>query len=102
MRLARPILKAEETRPATFVAWSLVWERDETEQAKACRIIEQELKRLGWSKVELKRRRKGDTKKVALARRLPGETAVSLGWIAQNLHMGTWTHVSNRLYHSPR
>jgi hypothetical protein len=24
---------------------------------------------------------------------------VSLKWIAQNLQMGTWTYVSNRLYH---
>jgi putative transposase len=77
------------------------WERDETEQAKASRIIQKELKRLGWSKAELKRRRKGDAQKVALARRLRGETAVSLRWIAENLHMGTWTHVSNRLYHAP-
>ncbi len=51
-----------------------------------------------WTK-ELKRRRKGDTTKVALARRLRKETAVSLKWVAENLYMGTWTHVSNRLYH---
>ena len=74
-------------------------ERDETEQAKASRIVQEELKRLGWTKAELRRRRKGDAAKVALARRLREETAVSLKWIAQNLHMGTWTHVSNRLYH---
>jgi putative transposase len=73
-------------------------ERDETEQAKALRIVQEELKRLGWSKAELKRRRKGDENKVALARRLRGETTVSLRWIAENLQMGTWTHVSNRLY----
>ena len=36
--------------------------------------------------------------KVALARRLRKETTVSLRWIAENLHMGTRTHVSNRLY----
>ena len=74
-------------------------ERDETEQAKALRIVQQELKRLGWSDAELKRRRKGDESKVTLARRLREETTVSLRWIAENLHMGTWTHVSNRLYH---
>lgn len=74
-------------------------ERDETEQAKAWRIIQEELKRLGWSKAALRRRRKGDALKVALARRLREETAVSLKWIAENLHMGSWTHVSNRLYH---
>ena len=35
-----------------------------------------------------------------MARRLRTETAVSLKWIAENLSMGTWTHVSNRLYHA--
>ena len=53
----------------------------------------------GWTKAELKRRRKGDETKIALARRLREETAVSLRWIAENLYMGTGTHVSNRLYH---
>src|SRR6266550_5024038 len=74
-------------------------ERDETEQTRAMRVVREELKRFGWTKAELKRRRKGDEQKVALARRLREETAVSLRWIAENLHMGTWTHVSNRLYH---
>ena len=37
--------------------------------------------------------------KVALARRLREETTVSLKRIAENLHMGTRTRVSNRLYH---
>jgi hypothetical protein len=70
-----------------------------TEQAKVLRIVREELKRLGWTKAELKRRRKGDEAKVTLARRLRQETAVSLRRIAENLHMGTCTHVSNRLYH---
>jgi len=61
--------------------------------------VEEELKKLGWSKAEPNRRRKRDESKVALARRLPEETAVSLRWIAENLHMGTWTRVCNRLYH---
>ena len=74
-------------------------ERDETEQVKALRIVQEELMRLGWTKAELRRRRKGDETKIALARRLREETAVSLRWIAENLYMGTWTHVSNRLYH---
>jgi hypothetical protein len=41
-----------------------------TERAKALRIVQEELKRLGWAKAELKRRRKGDQAKVTLARRL--------------------------------
>ena len=32
-----------------------------------------------------------------MARRLRAETAVTLKWIAKELHMGTWTHVSNLL-----
>jgi hypothetical protein len=45
-------------------------ERDETEQAKALRIVQEELKILRWTKAELRRRRKGDESKIALARRL--------------------------------
>jgi hypothetical protein len=59
-------------------------ERDETEQAKAWCIVREELKRLGWTKAELKRRRKGDASKVALTRRLREKTAVSLRWISEN------------------
>jgi len=36
-----------------------------------------------------------------LARRLRAETSVTLKWIAEHLHMGTWTHVANRLSHHP-
>jgi REP-associated tyrosine transposase len=75
-------------------------QRDETEEHKAERIVAEEMKTLGWGPADLVRRKKGDPVKVALARRLRGETAVSLKWIAKKLRMGTWTHVSNRLYHS--
>jgi hypothetical protein len=40
--------------------------------------------------------------KVRIAARLRKETTVTLKWIAQRLHMGTWTHVSNRLYWAQR
>lgn len=63
--------------------------------------LQEELKRLAWTKAELRRRRKGNETKIALARRLREETAVSLRWIAENLYMGISTHVSNRLYHCP-
>jgi hypothetical protein len=68
-------------------------ERDETEQSRAARIVRDELKKLGWTKMELKRRRKGDPAKVELTRLLRQRTAVSLKWIAENLEMGTWAHV---------
>ena len=40
---------------------------------------------------------KGDERKVRLAARLRKDTTMSLKWIAQNLAMGSWTHVSNLL-----
>ena len=40
-------------------------------------------------------------RKVRLARRVRAETSVTLKWIAAELHMGTWTHVANRLTHNP-
>jgi len=43
----------------------------------------------------LQQRRKGDPKKVQLVRRLRSETTMTLKWIAAELRMGAWTHVSN-------
>jgi putative transposase len=77
-------------------------DRDETEQGKAQRIIRDEMSRLGLTTTQLAQLRKGDCIKVALARRLREETAVTLEWIAETLHMGTSTHVANRLYHCSR
>ena len=44
---------------------------------------------------------KGDKRKIRIAKRLREETTMTLKWIAEQLHMGTWTHVANRLYHVP-
>jgi hypothetical protein len=74
-------------------------ERSESAEQKAQRIISQQLVKLGWAEEELKRHRKGDPKKVQIARRLRVETTMTLQWIAQRLHMGTGTHVANRLHH---
>lgn len=70
-------------------------ERSETEEHKAERIIQRALHKLRWPEEELAVRRKSDPKKIALARQLRAETAVSLKWIAARLGMGSWTHVSN-------
>ena len=75
-------------------------ERDETNQEKAERIVAEELARRGWTEGELGKRKKGDRGKVGIARRLRAETTVTLKWIARRLQMGTWTHVSSRLYHT--
>jgi hypothetical protein len=89
--LERVQIDAEEEHPRPT--------RDETEQGKALRIIRDETKLLDWTTTELRRRRKGDPKKVAIARRLREETAVTLKWIAEALSMGTSNYVRNRLYH---
>jgi hypothetical protein len=61
----------------------------------------EEMKRLGWEKGDLQRRRKGDKGKVTTAHRLRRETTMSLKWIAQprrrSGQMGSWTYVSNLL-----
>ena len=72
-------------------------ERQETAEAKARRIVAEELKRMGWTEGSLSQKRKGDAAKVQIARRLRAETTVTLQWIAAALAMGTWTHVANRL-----
>jgi putative transposase len=72
-------------------------ERHESSEEKARGILKEELKRLRWTQAELKRRRKGDPAKVKLAGRLRTETTMTLKWIAKELEMGAWTHVSNLL-----
>ena len=71
----------------------------ESAEAKAQGIVAEELKRVKWDEADLERHRKGDRRKVKIARRLRWETTMTLKWIADRLKMGTWTHVANRLYH---
>ena len=72
-------------------------ERRERDEAKARRLVAEHWQRLGWPAAEVAKRRKGDPEKVALARRLRAETTMTLKWIANELHMGSWTYVSNLL-----
>jgi hypothetical protein len=71
----------------------------ESAEEKAQGILAQEMRRLGWGEQDLGKHRKGDPRKVKIARRLRQETTMTLKWIAERLRMGTWTHVTNRLYH---
>lgn len=75
--------------------------RRESEQERAERCVQEELRQLGWQEQDLLARRKGDPVKVRIARRLRRETAVGLKWIADRLRMGAWTQVSNRLREEP-
>ena len=76
-------------------------DRQETGEQKAQHIAMEEKKRLGWEETDLPVRRKGDSGKVRVARRLRQETTMSLKWLAQRLHMGSWTYVSNLLNEKP-
>ena len=67
---------------------------------KAIRIIAEGLKEAGWKAGDLRKERKGHPVKVRIAETLRRETTKTLKWIAEELHMGTWTHVSHLLYHS--
>jgi REP element-mobilizing transposase RayT len=77
-------------------------QRHETETAKAERILNAELQRLGWQEQGLSLLAKAHPVKVQLARRLRRETTLSLKWIASRLQMGSWTYVSNLLAETPK
>jgi len=67
----------------------------DTEHAEG--VLAAELRRRRWTESQLRNRRKGDPGKVEIAWRLRRETTMTLRWIADRLHMGTWTSVSNCL-----
>ncbi|MDB6018036.1 MAG: hypothetical protein JWR19_2525 [Pedosphaera sp.] len=74
----------------------------ESEAAWAGQLAARERKRLGLTEAELKRRRKGDAKKLQVARLLRRETTMSLNWIAQRLKMGAAGSLANRLRREER
>ncbi len=72
-------------------------ERPQSDAQKAERMVKAELERRGWGEADLHTRRKGDPRKVSIARRLRQEIPMSLKRIATRLDMGSWTYVSNPL-----
>lgn len=73
-------------------------ERAETAEAKAERIIAEELCRRRWTESNLRERPKGDASKVAMAERLRTETTLTVAWIAGRLSMGTRGYLNQLLY----
>jgi hypothetical protein len=63
--------------------------RLEVAQAKAGRIITEELRRLGWHEADLVSRRKRDPRKLKIAVPLRRETTLSVKEIAARLYLGT-------------
>ena len=72
--------------------------RRESGEAKAERLVGQELKRLGWTESDLAARRKNDPLKLALAARLRKETTLSLKAIAARVHLGTSKGANTNLH----
>ncbi|HKS38132.1 MAG TPA: transposase [Verrucomicrobiae bacterium] len=70
----------------------------ESAEERARRLIEQALRKKGWTAQELKVRQKGDAFKVRLAEALRAQTTVTVAWIAEHLHMGTRGHLTHLLY----
>lgn len=63
-------------------------------EQKARGIVTEALAKLGCGKADLSRWRKGDVRKVRIARRLRRETTVSKRWIAHQLKMGSVSNVA--------
>ena len=87
--LANAQSRASESHPSQT--------RRETTEGKARRTVQEELDKLGWTGADLPTQAKDDRRKIHVAQRLRAETAVTLKWIAAELHMGAWTHVANQL-----
>ncbi len=57
-------------------------ERQETEQDKAQRLVQEGLEEVGWTEKDLAAKAKADPVKVILARRLRQETTMTMKWVA--------------------
>jgi hypothetical protein len=67
-------------------------------EVRAERLIAEELGRLAWNEAQLRERRKSDPAKLALAARSRRETTLTVGWIANRLHLGTRKSAAVKLH----
>ena len=72
--------------------------RRETLEVRAQRLIDEELRKQKRSREDLVSLPKGASLKVKIAERLHRETPMTMRWIADALHMGTWRYLSFLLY----
>lgn len=72
-------------------------ELQEGEEAKAERLVQEELARHKWSEEDLAGKPKTDRKKAQIAWRLRRETTMTLAWIAGRLQMGSVNTLKNTL-----
>ena len=76
--------------------------RLETAEAKAERIVIEELLHLNWKESDLVSRRKSDPGKLAIAARLRRETTLSIKAIAKRVNLGTSKSANIRLHTAMR
>ena len=69
----------------------------EAAQARAERILAEELARLGWTAADLSKRRKSDPDKLAIAARLRKETTLTIKRIAVRLNLGSAKSAKTRM-----
>ena len=72
--------------------------RQETAQAKAERIVAEELARIGWTEKDLAARQKSDPAKLAIAARLRKETTLSIKDIAARAQLGASKGANSNLH----
>ena len=75
-------------------------EWQESQIARAERLVREGLAANGWTEADLVQHLKTDRLKVELAQKLRRESVVSLSWIAQRLHMGSVSTLKNALHNA--
>ena len=91
----RQMLEAMEGKLGEYHSGEL---RRETAEAKAERIVAEELSRQGWNENDLATRRKSDPGKLRIAARLRRETTLTIKAIASRVHLGSSRSAYVRLY----
>ncbi len=91
----RELLQQMEAKLGAHHAGAL---HGESAAARADRILEEELRRLGWNSGDLATRRKSDPDKLAIAARLRRETTLTLKSIAARVYLGTSKSANARLH----
>ena len=72
--------------------------RRETAEARADRILAEELRHLGWTQDDLAARRKNDPAKLAIAARLRRETTLPIKDIAWRVRLGSSKGANSNLH----
>ena len=76
--------------------------RREIAEAKAERLIAEEVRRLGWARADLEQQNQSAPEKLELAARSRRETTLTIRAIARRLHWGSWKSATTRIQNLKR